>query len=104
MMSDGLFLVICQAAEKSLKAIQFKRDANQNFTHNLSSLCSGIDNQQVIEWVAQLDRLIPNPAAMRYPNSQNYPRIPHDVYDENVTDKAKNLAEKIVKFAQNQIT
>ena len=93
-----------QAAEKALKAIQLMRNANQLFTHNILLLCTGLEGEPVIDWVGSLHSLVPNPAAMRYPNQQNFPKTPHETFSQNETRPIAELAERIVQFAKTYIS
>ena len=89
-----------QAAEKSLKAFQFTRDANQNFTHQLSALCTGLP-ADVVSWVKSLERIHPNPTAMRYPNPRVSSQIPHDAYDDATMQSTRDVVTNIFNWVRH---
>ena len=87
-----------QAAEKALKAVQYKVDANQKTReHNLYQNCCGFTDHELTQLAVQLEDVVGNSAYMRYPDTMSYPKIPNDVFTVEKAEKALDLAKDILE-------
>ena len=99
------FFMSFQAAEKALKALQYKVDANQKTNdHNLYQNCCDFDDHELTQLAGQLEGLVVNSAHMRYPDTMSYPKIPNDVYTAQKAEKAMDLARDILERVKVKLT
>ena len=99
------FFASFQAAEKALKALQYKVDANQKTNdHNLYQNCCDFDDHGLTQLAVQLEGLVVNSAHMRYPDTMSYPKIPNDVYTAQKAEKAMDLARDILERVKVKLT
>ncbi|HWQ65659.1 MAG TPA: HEPN domain-containing protein [Methanospirillum sp.] len=90
-----------QAAEKALKAVYQKKNA-EAWGHSVSDLLRGIDHwvevsDELIRAARRLDSLyIPT----RYPNGHSH-GVPHDQYDKEDSDSAIRSAGAILRFCED---
>ena len=99
------FFTSFQAAEKALKALQYKVDANQKTNdHNLYQNCCDFDDHELTQLAVQLEGLVVNSAHMRYPDTMSYPKIPNDVYTAQKAEKAMDLARDILERVKVKLT
>ena len=94
-----------QAAEKALKALQYKVDANQKTKdHNLYQNCCNFDDHELTQLAGQLEGLVVNSAHMRYPDTMSYPKIPNDVYTAEKAEKALDFARDILERVRGKLS
>lgn len=94
-----------QAAEKALKAVQYKVDANQKTNdHNLYQNCCDFDDHKLTQLAGQLEGLVVNSAHMRYPDTMSYPKIPNDVYTAEKAEKALDFARDILERVRGKLS
>ena len=87
-----------QAAEKALKAVQYKFDANQKTNdHNLVQNCCGFNDLELFALASRLEGLVVNSAHMRYPDTMSFPKIPKDVYTAEKAKDAVKIASRILE-------
>ncbi|KAK6165582.1 hypothetical protein SNE40_022485 [Patella caerulea] len=86
-----------QSAEKALKAVWYKIDANKvSQDHNLNRVASGLPYPNLVQLAAELQSTIGEHTRMRYPDTVSYPKIPHDVYNESHSTPACILTRQII--------
>lgn len=66
-------------------------------------LCSGLNDPELRLLAGQLETLVGSHARTRYPDTVCFPRIPNEVYDEQMAMDALQLARKIVEIIQGRI-
>ena len=94
-----------QAAEKALKALHYKLDANQKWNdHNLYQNCSDFDDHELTQLAGQLEGVVVNSPHMRYPDTMSYPKIPNEVYTAQKAQKALDLARDILEIVRGKLT
>lgn len=94
-----------QAAEKALKALQYKVNANQKTNdHNLYQNCCDFDDLELTHLAGQLEGLVVNSAHMRYPDTMSYPKIPNDVYTAQKAEMALDLARDILERVRGKLS
>ncbi|KAJ7360288.1 hypothetical protein OS493_016918 [Desmophyllum pertusum] len=94
-----------QAAEKALKAAQYRVDANNKTNvHNLVANCSSLGDPELTELAGQLESLVGDSTRMRYPSRICYPQIPHDVYTAQMAQEALEIAKKIIERVRGRVT
>ena len=86
-----------QAAEKALKAARYCKDADKTNVHNLVENCYDLEDPELVESARELESLVGDSTRMRYPDRMSYPQIPNDVYSQDMAERAKEIAEKIVE-------
>lgn len=82
-------------------------DANQKTNdHNLTFICSGLDDSELMESAGELEHLLGGSTRMRYPDQihSQYPKVPNDVYSAEHALVALELARKIVDRVRERIT
>ncbi|XP_055956520.1 sacsin [Patella vulgata] len=93
-----------QSAEKALKAVWYKIDANKvSQDHNLNSVANGLPYSTLVQLAAELQSTIGEHTRMRYPDKLSYPNIPHDAYNESVSTPACRLTRKIITISKEII-
>ncbi|KAL9966853.1 hypothetical protein ACROYT_G024983 [Oculina patagonica] len=92
-----------QAAEKALKAAQYKIDADKTSVHNLVENCNGLGDSELTELAWQLEILVGDSTRMRYPDRMRFPQIPNEVYSAEMAQEALQLAKKIVDRVRHRI-
>ncbi|XP_068722037.1 sacsin-like [Montipora capricornis] len=92
-----------QAAEKALKATLLTIDADSFYDHGLAGLCGRLNDEELSQLAIQLECIVGNYARMRYPDKLCFPRIPNDVYDEEMAQSALQLATRIVDRVRGRI-
>ena len=101
--SEFLF-VYFQAAEKALKAVHYKEDANQKTNdHNLKNICCGFNDRELTELASQLEELVVNLTSMRYPDKFPRPKIPNDAYTADDAEEALEIATKFLEKVRNRL-
>ena len=92
-----------QAAEKALKAAQYLVDAHKTNIHNLVQNSLTLDDSQLTTLSSQLESRLGDSTRMRYPDQVCFPRIPNDVYSNDMAQEAVGLARSIVDKVRNRV-
>lgn len=92
-----------QAAEKALKAAQFKVDASRVDVRNLVENSIGLDDSEMTQLASQLQTLLGDSTRMCYPDRTCYPKIPHDMYSNQMAVKALKIAKTIVERVRGRL-
>ncbi len=90
-----------------MKAAQYMVDANQKTNdHDLITICSGLDDSELMEPASELEYLLGGSTMMRYPDRirSQYPKIPNEVYSAERALEALELARKIADRVRERIT
>ncbi|XP_070206302.1 sacsin-like [Littorina saxatilis] len=91
-----------QAAEKAMKAVLYCRDAGHYVrnSHSICSIASCVQDDTIQSAVSTLDGIVGFHTRMRYPRfSNDYPKIPFEVYDTQAASESFNCAARIVERA-----
>ncbi|KAK6179092.1 hypothetical protein SNE40_011528 [Patella caerulea] len=89
-----------QSAEKALKAVWYKIDANKvSQDHNLNHVACGLPYPDLVQLATELQSTIGEHTRMRYPDKLSYPNIPHDAYNESHSTTACTLTRKITSIS-----
>ena len=86
-----------------MKAAKYTIDAEKSNVHNLLFICYGLDDSVLLQLASQLESLVGSSTRMRYPDNLCFPRIPNEVYDAQMAEKALCLAKKIVERVKSRI-
>ena len=86
-----------------MKAAKYTIDAEKSNVHNLLSICYGLDDPVLLQLASQLESLVGSSTRMRYPDNLCFPKIPNEVYDTQMAEKALGLAKKIVERVKSRI-
>ena len=78
-------------------------DADSFYDHGLAALCGRLNDEELSRLAIQLECIVGNYARMRYPDKLCFPRIPNDVYDEQMAQNALQLATQIVERVRGRI-
>ncbi|XP_055954299.1 sacsin [Patella vulgata] len=88
-----------QSAEKALKAVWYKIDANKvTRDHDLNRVANGLPYPNLVQLATELQSTIGEYAGFRYPDTESYPRIPHDAYNKTHSQQACTLAGQIISI------
>ncbi|XP_041369841.1 sacsin-like [Gigantopelta aegis] len=98
-----------QAAEKALKAMCYNENAgctDRIRSHDLRSIARNLmdASSQLLSAVADLEILVVDFNRMRYPDRLSFPAIPSEVYSKETAQKAYELANIIVRHAEENIS
>ena len=92
-----------QAAEKALKAAQYSADAYKTNVHNLVQNSLTLGDSQLSTFCSELESHVGDSTRMRYPDQVCFPRIPNDVYSQEMAQKALELATMIVEKVRSRV-
>ncbi|PVD20274.1 hypothetical protein C0Q70_20771 [Pomacea canaliculata] len=87
-----------QATEKALKAILYCRNANQAVfrLHEIVCLAQFVNDCDVNELAAKLEKLVGTHIRMRYPDALLSPSIPAEVYNDQQASEACDLTDGLL--------
>lgn len=87
-----------QATEKALKAVLYCRNANQAVfkLHEIVCLAQFVNDCDVNELAAKLERLVGTHIRMRYPDALLSPSIPAEVYNDQQASEACDLTDGLL--------
>lgn len=85
-----------QAAEKGLKAAQYSRNASKTNVHNLVQNSLMVDDSELTTLSQDLERNLGDSTRMRYPDQMEFPRIPNDVYTEEMARQALRVTTQLL--------
>ncbi|XP_045167277.2 sacsin-like [Mercenaria mercenaria] len=93
-----------QAAEKSMKAAWYAKDANKihtvRYSHNLNSIASGLGSG--IESLARsLTSLTGEHTRMRYPDAFCGQRVPEEAFNRQIAETVVSVAKQIIDTVQS---
>ena len=92
-----------QAAEKALKAAQYSVDVHKTNVHDLVQNALKLDDSQLTTLSSQLENYLGDSTRMRYPDQVCFPRIPNDVYSQDMAQEALGLARKILQKVRSRV-
>ncbi|XP_020614667.1 sacsin-like [Orbicella faveolata] len=92
-----------QAAEKALKAAQYSVDAHKTNIHNLVQNSLILHDSQLTRLSSQLENHLGDSTCMRYPDQVWSPKIPNDVYSQEMARDALELARRILDQIRSRV-
>ena len=98
----GTFLFL-QAAEKALKAARYLKHYEIIKGHDLRVVARPLEDAELTILAASLESLIISSPHLLYPNNWPMPTIPYEQYDETASNKAIELATKILAIVYRKI-
>ena len=97
------WLFLLQAAEKALKAAQYSVDAHKTNIHNLVLNSQTLNDSQLTTLSSQLENRLGDSTRMRYPDQVSFPRIPNDVYSQDMAQAALGVARSILDKVRSRV-
>eukprot|EP00112_Aurelia_sp_Birch-Aquarium-sp1_P008740 Seg1971.4 transcript_id=Seg1971.4/GoldUCD/mRNA.D3Y31 product=Sacsin protein_id=Seg1971.4/GoldUCD/D3Y31 len=91
-----------QAAEKGLKAAAFMVDSGRAQHHFLSSIAATTGRSDLQSLANELS-FLRGSAELRYPDRWCYPVVPHDKYNENDAEKARQITENLLQIVDRLV-
>ena len=92
-----------QAAEKALKAARYLKHYEMIKEHNLRVVAITLDDPELKILAASLESLIISSPHLLYPNKWPMPTIPYEQYDQTASNKAIDLATKILAIVYRKV-
>ncbi|XP_060062513.1 sacsin-like [Ylistrum balloti] len=94
-----------QACEKACKGYVYSIDAKKvQRYHNLRSIIPwSAGNEQLIQWLDEIETIAGSYFKMRYPDVLDYPRIPGDSYSKEQANKMMKLTTKVMEEIEDKM-
>jgi len=86
-----------------LKAAQYAVDVWKSNRHNLVQNSLRLDDSELNTLSRNLECLVGDSTRMRYPDQLEFPRIPKDVYSEEMAGQALALASEILERVRSKV-
>ena len=94
---------LLQSAEKALKAARYLKHYEMIKEHDLRVVAIPLDDPVLKMLAASLESLIISSSHLLYPHKWPTTTIPYEQYDETASNKAIDLATKILAIVQRKV-
>ncbi|XP_060076347.1 sacsin-like [Ylistrum balloti] len=96
-----------QACEKACKAYVYSMDSHKvTRQHSLRCIIpweKANEQEQLTDWLEEIETIVGSYFKMRYPDDQGYPEIPATLYSKEQTNKIMELTKKVIDKIEDEL-